>query len=270
MASMWNNDKFAPLTMELSPKLSTHFVVSRVITFDSCSDFISATPEKCANKFSTMLVELQRLIGRWSLSGKGDEDLDGHTADEDIFGSLHCAQGALDSRANFLGTSQPYILYLWEYLDAHDLLKTSFQRLDAKVAARNGGKGVPSIFRSDISTHSEDTSTSTPSPASFEDKISMSIESLGESNIRAARIESNAAEKNTLRNMIFNLRTQKRQLGVDRLKALSVFDDPLALSLQEQIEEIDNEITEYTGNLDSISSIAMKTPPHKNVTRKSG
>jgi hypothetical protein len=107
-----------------------------------------------------------------------------------------------------------------------------------------------------------------PSPASFDDKISMSIESLGESNIRAARIESNAAEKNTLHNMIFNLRTQKRQLGVDRLKALSVFDDPLALSLQEQIEEIDNEITEYTGNLDSISSIAMKTPPHKNVTRK--
>ncbi len=36
MASTWNNENFAPLTMELSPKLSTHFVVSRVITFDSC------------------------------------------------------------------------------------------------------------------------------------------------------------------------------------------------------------------------------------------
>ncbi len=158
------------------------------------------------------MVELQRLIGRWSLSGKGDEDLDGHTADEDMFGSLHCSQGALDSRANFLGTSQPYILYLWEYLDAHDLLKTSFQQLDAKVAVRNGGKGVQSVIRSNIATPSEDTSTlgtnkTTPSPASFDDKISMSIESLGESNIRAARIESNAAEKNTLRNMIFNLRT---------------------------------------------------------------
>jgi len=40
MASMWNNEKKSLLTMELSPKL--------------------------------MLVELQRLIGRWSLSGKGD------------------------------------------------------------------------------------------------------------------------------------------------------------------------------------------------------
>jgi hypothetical protein len=211
MASMWNNDKFAPLAMELSPKLFTHFIVSRVITFDTCSDFISATPEKCANKFSTMLVELQRLIGHWSLSGKGDENLDGHTADEDMFGSLHCSQGALDSHANFLDTLQPYILYLWEYLNANDLLKTSFQRLDAKVAARNGGKGVPPVIRSNIATPSEETSTlgtnkTTPSPASFDDKISMIIESLGDSNVRAARIESSAAEKNTQRNMIFNLR----------------------------------------------------------------
>jgi hypothetical protein len=155
---------------------------------------------------------------------------------------------------------------LWEYLDAHNLLKTSFQRLDAKVAARNGGKGVPSVIRSDLATPSEETLTlgtnkTTPSPASFDDKISMSIESLRDSNVRAARIESNAAEKNTLRNMIFNLQTHKGQLGVDRLKALSVFDDPLAQSLQQQIEEIDNEITEYTGNLDSILGLEMQPPP---------
>jgi hypothetical protein len=56
-----------------------------------------------------MLVKLQRLIGHWSLSGKGDEDLDGHGADKEDFGSLRCSQGALDSRANFLGTSQPYM-----------------------------------------------------------------------------------------------------------------------------------------------------------------
>ena len=110
--------------MGLSPKLSTHFLVSRVITFNSCSKLTSATPEKCATKFSVMSVNLQWLIGRWSLSGKGDEDLGGHTADEDNVGSLRCSQGALDSCANFLGTSQPYILYLREYLDAHNLLKT--------------------------------------------------------------------------------------------------------------------------------------------------
>jgi len=37
------------------------------------------------------MVELQWLIARWSLSGKGDEDPDGHTADKDKFGSLSCS-----------------------------------------------------------------------------------------------------------------------------------------------------------------------------------
>ena len=188
--------------MELSPKLSTHFVVSQVITFNSCSELTSATPEKCANKFSTMLVELKWLIEHWSLSGKGDKDLDGHTADEDNFGSLHCSQGALGSCANFVGTSQLYILYLWEYLDVHNLLKTSFQQLDRKIAARNGGKGEPSIIQSGKTEPSGNTSTlgtnkTKNSPASRfdDDKIGNSIQSLGESNIRAAHIESNAAEK---------------------------------------------------------------------------
>jgi hypothetical protein len=84
------------------------------------------------------------------------------------------------------------------------------------------------------------------------------------------RVESNAAEKNTLCNIIFNLRTQKRQMGVDRPKALSVVDDPLAQSLQQQIEEIDDEIKEYTGNLDSILGLEMTTSPCKNLTPRRG
>jgi hypothetical protein len=57
--------------------------------FNSCSNLSAATPDKCANRFSMMIVELQRLIGRWSLS-KGDEDLDGYDANEEMdnFGNL--------------------------------------------------------------------------------------------------------------------------------------------------------------------------------------
>ncbi len=172
--------------MEVSLKLSTHFVVSRVITFNSCSELTAATPEKCANKFSTMLVELQRLIGRWSLSGKGDEDLDGHTGDENNFGTLRCSQGALDSHANFLGISQPYILYLWEFLDAHDLLRTSFQRLNGKVATRNRGKGVLSIVQSgkakplsdDTSTLGTNKTKNSSASGFVDDRISNSIQLL--------------------------------------------------------------------------------------------
>ena len=156
MVNVWNDGTFAPLTMLLLPQITTHFVDSRVISCDS--DLSAATPEMCAHKFATMTAELQRMISQWSLSSKGDEDLDGYNAGEDekdVFGSLtRCSQGALDSHANFGGTSQSYILYLWEYLNAHDLLKTSFQRLDPTVAAKNGGKGVPSIIRSQLAKHS--------------------------------------------------------------------------------------------------------------------
>ena len=74
MENVWNDETFALLTMSLSPQLTTHFVDSRVISFDL--DLSATTPENCAHKCATMTVELQRMISWWSLSGKGDEDLD--------------------------------------------------------------------------------------------------------------------------------------------------------------------------------------------------
>jgi hypothetical protein len=198
MANMWNNEYFSPMTMALSPKLSAQFVNSWVIMFDSCSEYASAIPDKCANQFAAMIVELHPLIGR-SLCGKGDEDLDKYDADDknDNFGNLsRCSQGALDSQANFLGTSQQYILYLWEYLNAHDLLKMSFQHLNPKVATKNGGKGVPSIICSlPANCSPSDTSKMESTNRKNEDAISVSITLLGENNLRVARVKSNATEK---------------------------------------------------------------------------
>ena len=53
---------------------------------------------------------------------------------------------------------------------------------------------------------------------------------------------------------------------VERMKTMSVFDEPLAESLGEQIVEIEAEIKEYTSNLDSIMGAEMTTPPCKNLT----
>ncbi len=208
------------------------------------------------------------MIGRWSLSGKGDEDLDEYDADEENnnFGNMsRCSQGALDSQANFLGTSQPYILYLWEYLNAHNLLKTLFQRLDPKVATKNGGKGVPSIICSLPAKRSPfDTSTMESTNKENEDAISVSITLLGDNNLKVARVKSDATEKNTLRNLIHNLQMQKRQVVINRLKAIAAFDDPLAQLLTEQIDEIDEEIKQYTADLDSVLCCERSTPLRKN------
>ena len=92
--------------MALLPQLLTHFIDSRVISLDS--DLSAVTHEKCSHNFATMTVELQRMISRWSLSGKGDEDLDKYGAGEDedlnVSESLkRCSQSKLDSCANFWG-----------------------------------------------------------------------------------------------------------------------------------------------------------------------
>ena len=53
---------------------------------------------------------------------------------------------------------------------------------------------------------------------------------------------------------------------VECLKTMSVFDNPLAESLGEQIEEIEVEIKEYTSHLDFIMGAEMITPPCKILT----
>jgi hypothetical protein len=191
-----------------------------------------------------------------------DEDEDMH-----VFGSLKCcSQGALDSRTNFWGTSQLYILYLWDYLHAHNLLKMSFQRLDPKVAAKIGGKGVPSILRFQLAKHSpsDESSMLGTRISENEDVISVSIDLLGENNLRAVRLESNATEKNTLHNLLYNLQMQRRQIIINRLKAMSAFDNPLGESLAEQMREIDDEILQLTADLDSVLGSELSTPPRKN------
>jgi hypothetical protein len=77
-------------------------------------------------------------------------------------------------------------------------LKTSFKRLDPKVIAKNGGKGVLSILRSQLAKHSpsdESSTLGTSRMSENEDAISISINLLGENNLRAARLESDATEK---------------------------------------------------------------------------
>ncbi len=40
---------------------------------------------------------------------------------------------------------EPYLLYLWEVLDNHDLLVSSMQRLNSFAIAANGADGIPSV-----------------------------------------------------------------------------------------------------------------------------
>ena len=78
-----------------------------------------------------------------------DGDGDGGKG-ERVFGSLkNRSQRALDSRSSFFANKEPYLLYLWDVAELHDLTRSCMQTLNANVAAGNGGKGVPLLFEDD-------------------------------------------------------------------------------------------------------------------------
>ena len=115
-----------------------------------------ATPDKVQEKISTMNVLLLRLIRNWERSGQGDGGIDVvndgdelFDQEESQFGQLtDCSCGALNTRAAFLGTTQPYLLYFWQMLDKYQLLSTSFSELSSKISSKNGGEGVPLAINS--------------------------------------------------------------------------------------------------------------------------
>ena len=81
------------------------------------------------------------------------------------------SRGALYTRAAFLGTNQPYLLYFWQMLDKYQLLSTSFSELSSKISSKNGGKGVPSA----INSYGEDVDSNVDE-IDFSDVTSSSIE----------------------------------------------------------------------------------------------
>jgi hypothetical protein len=121
--------------------------------------------------------ELKRKIEKWEMSGQGDggrmtfdfEDEDALGCGEDditsmeelsseaglsaeprpkpAFGELsNRPRAALDSRSAFFRDKESYLLYLWEVLDNNNLMVSSMQRLDNRVAAMNGADGIPSVI----------------------------------------------------------------------------------------------------------------------------
>lgn len=221
LAEKWNDPLFAPETEELGD-LHSDFVLTQHLTFMHVEHMATATPEKCHSKFSSMIVELTRIIGNWEKSGQGDggilgeepeeedEDNEGAVLHRHEFGALDGRpQGALDQRHLFFKQGQSYLLYLWHMLDKHGLRGTAFQMLDDSVSAANGGAGVPSIIGFSRGGESNSIAASvsgTPQTGQYHNnsrssdgvggdadrisKLAESIESLSQKVLDAARVDA--------------------------------------------------------------------------------
>jgi len=147
LATKWNNPDFAPET-EVVEELHADFSNPIHIPHSRVAALSPATPDKVQEKFSMMNGNLVRIVRNWERSGQGDGGIDvENDGDEDgDFGQLsNHSHGALHTRSGFLGTNQPYLLYLWEMLNKYQLLCTAFTELDKKMSSKNGGDGFPSV-----------------------------------------------------------------------------------------------------------------------------
>ena len=144
-------NKFAPVT-EYIDDLHSDYARPISIPHSRVSTLFPTTPDKVQEKITTVAVSLQRIIQNCEPSGQGDSGIDIENDGDKLcngreFGVLtNRSHGALSTRAAFLENNQPYLLYFWEMLDKYQLLSTAFSELNQSMSAKNGGKGVPSVF----------------------------------------------------------------------------------------------------------------------------
>ena len=126
------------------------------------SHFLSATPKKCEDKLNEMLLISKRQMQNWERSGQGEGGYDENGKEDEFFQSVSHELGSLDNRphralqthANFFKYSNMYLLYFWDMIEKYQLRKSCLQMLDDKVAAKDGGGSVPSVFYHDFDDES--------------------------------------------------------------------------------------------------------------------
>ena len=143
-------------------------------------------------------------------SGKGDGGFfDGskncmeNLHESPAFGSTHNhPQLALDQCKNFMERKCTYLLYLWETLECHDLLRSSMQHLNNDVSAANGSFGMPSVIGHQLSVD-DDLSLNSSKGSSKKNKMSKigifssSIQKHTES-LKVVRIAAMQAHEDTI------------------------------------------------------------------------
>jgi hypothetical protein len=160
VSKKWNDIDFSFQTACIG-HLHSDFTESKFHFHSDVENMMIATPEKCEQKYQSMVSELSKRIEKWEQSGQGDggeqayKNDDGNDIEEEIrvptsegYGVIikERSQGALDKIHVFFEYNQSYLIYLWYSIDCHGLLGSSLQQLSEDICATNGATGVPSVL----------------------------------------------------------------------------------------------------------------------------
>jgi hypothetical protein len=298
MAEKWNDPYFSACTMIMS-ELHSDFALPIVIDHDLVSDMAPATPEKVKDKWSSLVHELKRKIEKWEMSGQGDgghmtfdfeEDDELNCGMEDdlmdepsaeprpkpAFGQLsNRPRTALDSRSAFFRDKESYLLYFWEVLDKNNLMVSSMQRLENRVAATNGADGIPSVIGKkrkpdDSSVTTGGGSDGDSNYRSSTQKIAQLSETISEHGTKMLAVakmkvdqrdkELSYAKQAEARNSIRTLGSEKRQLMIQMLAEKAKNNRAMEQVYADAIAEIDQKLEQENILLAESST----TPPKSN------
>ena len=278
IAELWNNPDFAPETSVLV--VHPDFYESHKIEHELVRGMSIATAKKVKEKLASMNVALCRIISNWEQSGQGDGGFinEGEEDDENsrdplskTFGSLfERTELALSSRANFCQMRQSYLLYHWEMMDTHDLLRSSLQKINERTASVDGST-VPSVIQttSSRSSFQRQQRMGKEQPNSM-DRLSTSIETLGTQYNHIAVLETRHKEKERLLHTLEAKRDEKRKYR--RLEAETRFSDQPNMQLANfygsEAEAIQQEADNIEEELKKIES-TFNTPQRNNRTPSS-
>lgn len=271
MADRWNDPNFLPVT-GIFPELHSDFSRPIALNHDYVSQMQVATAEKVEEKWNTMNLRLKRVIDGWEASGQGDGghlNFDDEAFDysdemsfpdevnvsEEHFGSLkNRSQAALDQRKNFVD-GKTYLLYLWQMLDTHDLLRSSMQRLNSSTASGNASFGVPSVVGHKHGYSEDDDSMTNQSKGSSKkqkrsdeiDKLSLSITQHGQSLVKVAKLAALQQQRDRIHSLEDTRRNLVIRLASDDVAGNTILSNVITT----EIEKINEEIKELTISLNN-------------------
>ncbi len=183
IAKLWNSELFNPIA--LPSHCHSDFAVAIDCSHQQVAGLQPATPQKIADCLALIRNDLLKIIPKWEQSGQGEggrdneqeesnEDEQEHEDDSlstsitslasnnsssrrqsiassvlspsNAMGSLsHRPARALHTRSYFLGRRPSYVLYYWEVVDAHQLLRSSLQQLTNNAGAANASAAPSTV-----------------------------------------------------------------------------------------------------------------------------
>jgi hypothetical protein len=126
-AELYNSNDFSPYTF-IYPTLHADFADNIILWGNEA---LTVTPQKLKQKWSDVHGKLVIIVSNYDASGNGAGNRDqndpdhGNVSEFTLVDNMECQ--------NFLGGNPSHLLYFWQLLEEHDLLKNTLSVIPTEI-----------------------------------------------------------------------------------------------------------------------------------------